>query len=55
MRIAWQIPSDSCDMTRFACIAALLLNSVIVLAQQLFSVPGQGRSMVVTKFGIVRE
>ncbi|MFZ0200189.1 MAG: hypothetical protein WB523_14370 [Candidatus Sulfotelmatobacter sp.] len=42
-------------MTRFACIAALLLNSVIVLAQQLFSVPGQGRSMVVTKFGIVRE
>ena len=41
------------DMKRFACIAVLLLNSLIVLAQQFTSVPGQGRSMVVTKFGIV--
>src|SRR5580700_4433873 len=40
-------------MKRFACLAALLLNSVIVLAQQFSSVPGQGRSMVVTKLGIV--
>src|ERR1700761_121308 len=40
-------------MTRFACLAALLLQSVMVPAQQLSSVPGQGRSMVVTKFGIV--
>ena len=40
-------------MKRFACLAALLLNSVIVLAQQFSSIPGQGRSMVVTKFGIV--
>jgi hypothetical protein len=40
-------------MTRFACLAALLLHSVMVPAQQLSSVPGQGRSMVVSKFGIV--
>jgi gamma-glutamyltranspeptidase/glutathione hydrolase len=40
-------------MKGFACLAALLLNSVIVLAQQFSSVPGQGRSMVVTNFGIV--
>jgi gamma-glutamyltranspeptidase/glutathione hydrolase len=40
-------------MTRFACLAALFLHSVIVLAQQFSSVPGQGRSMVVSKFGIV--
>jgi gamma-glutamyltranspeptidase/glutathione hydrolase len=40
-------------MTRFACLAALLLHSVIVQAQQFSSVPGQGRSMVVSKFGIV--
>ena len=40
-------------MTRFACLAALFLHSAIVLAQQFFSVPGQGRSMVVSKFGIV--
>ena len=40
-------------MKRFACLAALLLNSVIVLAQQFSSIPGQGRSMVVTTFGIV--
>src|SRR6202046_3984271 len=40
-------------MKRFACLATLLLNSMIVLAQQFSSVPGQGRSMVVTNFGIV--
>jgi gamma-glutamyltranspeptidase / glutathione hydrolase len=40
-------------MTRFACLAVLLLYSVMVPAQQLSSVPGQGRSMVVSKFGIV--
>jgi gamma-glutamyltranspeptidase/glutathione hydrolase len=40
-------------MTRFACLAALILPSLIVLAQQFSSVPGQGRSMVVSKFGIV--
>ena len=40
-------------MTRFACLAALFLLSVIGLAQQFSSVPGQGRSMVVSKFGIV--
>jgi gamma-glutamyltranspeptidase/glutathione hydrolase len=40
-------------MKRFAFVAALLLSPLIVPAQQLSSVPGQGRSMVVTKFGIV--
>ena len=40
-------------MKHFACLAVLLLNSALVLAQQFSSVPGQGRSMVVTKFGIV--
>src|SRR5271170_3939117 len=40
-------------MTRFACLAALFLHSAIVPAQQFSSVPGQGRSMVVSKFGIV--
>jgi gamma-glutamyltranspeptidase / glutathione hydrolase len=40
-------------MKRFVCLAALLLQSMIVPAQQLSSVPGQGRSMVVSKFGIV--
>jgi gamma-glutamyltranspeptidase/glutathione hydrolase len=40
-------------MTRFACLAALFLHSAMVLAQQFSSVPGQGRSMVVSKFGIV--
>jgi gamma-glutamyltranspeptidase / glutathione hydrolase len=45
-------------MTRFACLAALLLHSLIGLPQQFSSapfssVPGQGRSMVVSKFGIV--
>src|SRR6202522_1027818 len=40
-------------MKRFACLAVLFLQSMIVLAQQFSSVPGQGRSMVVSKFGIV--
>jgi len=40
-------------MRRFACLAVLVLGSVAALAQQFASVPGQGRSMVVTKFGIV--
>jgi gamma-glutamyltranspeptidase/glutathione hydrolase len=40
-------------MTRFACLAALFFYSVMAPAQQLSSVPGQGRSMVVSKFGIV--
>ena len=38
-------------MKRFACLAALLLKSVIVLAQQFSSVPGQGRSMVAASLG----
>src|ERR1700758_3182839 len=40
-------------MRRFACLAVLVFGSVAALAQQFASVPGQGRSMVVTKFGIV--
>jgi gamma-glutamyltranspeptidase / glutathione hydrolase len=40
-------------MRRFLCLAALIVHSVIVPAQQFSSVPGQGRSMVVSKFGIV--
>src|SRR6204780_2246321 len=40
-------------MSRFACVAALLLFSTILPAQQFSSVPGQGRSMVVSKFGII--
>jgi gamma-glutamyltranspeptidase / glutathione hydrolase len=40
-------------MKRQAFLTALLLSSVLVAAQQFASVPGQGRSMVVTKFGIV--
>ena len=40
-------------MRRFACVAALFLHSVVVLGQHFSSVPGQGRSMVVSKFGIV--
>src|ERR1700760_385681 len=40
-------------MRRFACVAVLFFHSVIVPAQQFSSVPGQGRSMVVSKFGIV--
>jgi gamma-glutamyltranspeptidase / glutathione hydrolase len=40
-------------MKRFACLAVLLLHSMIMPGQQFSSVPGQGRSMVVSKFGIV--
>src|ERR1700721_1990206 len=40
-------------MKRFACLAVLFLPSLIMLGQQFSSVPGQGRSMVVSKFGIV--
>src|SRR3984957_4192455 len=40
-------------MRRFACVAALFLHSVMAPAQQFSSVPGQGRSMVVSKLGIV--
>jgi gamma-glutamyltranspeptidase / glutathione hydrolase len=40
-------------MKRFACLAALFLPSMIMLGQQFSSVPGQGRSMVVSKLGIV--
>ncbi|HZD49512.1 MAG TPA: gamma-glutamyltransferase [Silvibacterium sp.] len=40
-------------MKRFACMAVLVLTSMVVPAQQFSSVPGQGRSMVVSKFGIV--
>jgi gamma-glutamyltranspeptidase / glutathione hydrolase len=39
-------------MRRFACVAVLFLHSAMVPAQ-FASVPGQGRSMVVSKFGIV--
>jgi len=38
---------------RFACIAVLSSVSAIAFAQQFASVPGQGRSMVVSKLGIV--
>jgi gamma-glutamyltranspeptidase / glutathione hydrolase len=40
-------------MKRLACVAVLLLSSVAVMSQQFSSVPGQGRSMVVSKLGIV--
>src|ERR1700735_2797556 len=40
-------------MKRFACLAVLFLSSLIMLGQQFNSVPGQGRSMGVSKFGIV--
>src|ERR1700728_4085511 len=39
-------------MKRWMCLAVLFLP-LIALAQQFSSVPGQGRSMVVSKFGIV--
>jgi gamma-glutamyltranspeptidase/glutathione hydrolase len=38
---------------RFACLAVLSSVSVIAFAQQFASVPGQGRSMIVSKLGIV--
>jgi gamma-glutamyltranspeptidase/glutathione hydrolase len=40
-------------MKRFACAALMLFQSIVMPAQQFHSVPGQGRSMVVSKFGIV--
>jgi gamma-glutamyltranspeptidase/glutathione hydrolase len=40
-------------MKRFAGLAMLVVSSLVVLAQQFSSVPGQARSMVVSKFGIV--
>jgi gamma-glutamyltranspeptidase / glutathione hydrolase len=40
-------------MRRLSCLAVLFVYAVIVLGQQFSSVPGQGRSMVVSKFGIV--
>jgi gamma-glutamyltranspeptidase/glutathione hydrolase len=40
-------------MKRFACAALVLFQSIVMPAQQFHSVPGQGRSMVVSKFGIV--
>jgi gamma-glutamyltranspeptidase / glutathione hydrolase len=40
-------------MKYLACLSALFLSSAVVGAQQFASVPGQGRSMVVSKFGIV--
>lgn len=40
-------------MKRLAPLAVFLLSSAFALAQQFSSVPGQGRSMVVSKLGIV--
>jgi gamma-glutamyltranspeptidase/glutathione hydrolase len=40
-------------LTTAVAITALLSNAPALVAQQFASVPGQGRSMVVTKFGIV--
>src|ERR1700744_2533633 len=40
-------------MKRFAILAIALLSVGVVSAQQFASVPGQARSMVVSKFGIV--
>jgi gamma-glutamyltranspeptidase/glutathione hydrolase len=40
-------------MKRFAFLAIVLLSVGVVSAQQFASVPGQARSMVVSKFGIV--
>jgi gamma-glutamyltranspeptidase/glutathione hydrolase len=40
-------------MKRLACLAILLICSGVAAAQQFKSMPGQGRSMVVSKFGIV--
>src|SRR5580698_2447224 len=40
-------------MKHFVSVALMLFGSVVALAQQFTSVPGQARSMVVTKFGIV--
>ena len=40
-------------MKRFACAVLVFFQSIVVPAQQFHSVPGQGRFMVVSKFGIV--
>jgi gamma-glutamyltranspeptidase/glutathione hydrolase len=40
-------------MRRIAGVALLVLHAVMVPAQQLSSVPGQARSMVISMFGIV--
>jgi gamma-glutamyltranspeptidase / glutathione hydrolase len=40
-------------MKYFVCLAVFFVCSTVVMAQQFSSVPGQGRSMVVTKLGIV--
>jgi len=40
-------------MKHFVSVTFMLLGSVVALAQQFTSVPGQARSMVVSKFGIV--
>ena len=40
-------------MKRLACLAVLFLCCGVAAAQQFKSMPGQGRSMVVSKFGIV--
>jgi gamma-glutamyltranspeptidase / glutathione hydrolase len=40
-------------MKHFVSVALMLFGSVVALAQQFTSVPGQARSMVVSKFGIV--
>ena len=40
-------------MKHFVSVAFMLVGSVVALAQQFTSVPGQARSMVVSKFGIV--
>src|SRR5215469_4312419 len=40
-------------MKQFVFLVVLLFGTVTVLSQQLASVPGQGRSMVVSEFGIV--
>jgi gamma-glutamyltranspeptidase / glutathione hydrolase len=40
-------------MKRLACMVVVFFSSVLAGAQQFASVPGQGRSMVVSKLGIV--
>src|ERR1700748_2246292 len=40
-------------MKHFVSVTFMLLGSVVALTQQFTSVPGQARSMVVSKFGIV--
>jgi gamma-glutamyltranspeptidase/glutathione hydrolase len=40
-------------MKRLACLALLFFSSAVVRAQQFTSVPDQGRSMIVSKLGVV--